>query len=71
MGSTVMHPRQVPCWITHTNARTHEIIRSGFDRSPCSRARDQGRGPLLPSVDKVDNATGERYQIFHHLEPGA
>src|SRR6476659_8291871 len=34
MGEAAMHPRQLPCWITHTNERTHEIIRSGFDRSP-------------------------------------
>jgi tRNA uridine 5-carboxymethylaminomethyl modification enzyme len=34
VGDAAMHPRQVPCWITHTNERTHEIIRSGFDRSP-------------------------------------
>src|SRR5512146_1610302 len=34
IGRADMHPRQVPCWITHTNERTHEIIRSGFDRSP-------------------------------------
>src|SRR2546421_6711082 len=34
MGSRTLHPQQVPCWITHTNARTHEIIRGGLDRSP-------------------------------------
>ena len=34
MGRADMHPRQVPCWITNTNERTHDIIRSGFDRSP-------------------------------------
>ncbi|MDR2991142.1 MAG: tRNA uridine-5-carboxymethylaminomethyl(34) synthesis enzyme MnmG, partial [Burkholderiaceae bacterium] len=34
MGNAALHPRQLPCWITHTNTRTHEIIKSGFDRSP-------------------------------------
>src|SRR5208282_85397 len=34
LGERVMHPRQLPCWITHTNERTHEIIRGGLDRSP-------------------------------------
>ncbi|MFX8090540.1 FAD-dependent oxidoreductase, partial [Acinetobacter baumannii] len=34
MGRADMHPRQVPCWVTHTNERTHDIIRAGLDRSP-------------------------------------
>src|SRR5690606_40210971 len=34
LGNASMHPRQLPCWITHTNARTHDIIRGGLDRSP-------------------------------------
>ncbi|KAF4531192.1 hypothetical protein B566_EDAN019245, partial [Ephemera danica] len=41
-GSSAMHPKQVPCWITHTNARTHEIIRSGFDRSPMFTGKIEG-----------------------------
>ena len=51
-----MHPRQVPCWITHTNARTHEIIRSGFDRSPMFTGEIDGVGPrYCPSIeDKVN-----------------
>jgi tRNA uridine 5-carboxymethylaminomethyl modification enzyme len=70
MGSAAMHPRQVPCWITHTNERTHEIIRSGFDRSPMFTGRIEGVGPrYCPSVeDKVNRfADKESHQIF--LEP--
>ena len=70
MGSTAMHPRQVPCWITHTNARTHEIIRSGFDRSPMFTGKIEGVGPrYCPSVeDKINRfADKESHQIF--LEP--
>jgi tRNA uridine 5-carboxymethylaminomethyl modification enzyme len=55
MGNTAMHPQQVPCWITHTNARTHDIIRSGFDRSPMFTGVIEGVGPrYCPSIeDKV------------------
>ncbi len=70
MGKASMHPRQVPCWITHTNARTHEIIRSGFDRSPMFTGKIEGVGPrYCPSVeDKVNRfADKEAHQIF--LEP--
>jgi len=70
MGNTAMHPRQVPCWITHTNARTHEIIRSGFDRSPMFTGKIEGVGPrYCPSVeDKINRfADKESHQIF--LEP--
>ena len=45
MGRADMHPAQVPCWITHTNERTHEIIRSGFDRSPMFTGKIEGVGP--------------------------
>jgi tRNA uridine 5-carboxymethylaminomethyl modification enzyme len=44
LGDVSQHPRQVPCWITHTNARTHEIIRSGFDRSPMFTGVIEGWG---------------------------
>jgi len=56
MGRAAQHPQQVPCWITHTNARTHEIIRSGFDRSPMFTGTIEGVGPrYCPSVeDKVN-----------------
>ena len=70
MGRAEQHPRQVPCWITHTNARTHEIIRSGFDRSPMFTGTIEGVGPrYCPSVeDKVNRfADKESHQIF--LEP--
>ncbi|MEB5966359.1 MULTISPECIES: tRNA uridine-5-carboxymethylaminomethyl(34) synthesis enzyme MnmG [Comamonas] len=70
MGNRDMHPRQMPCWITHTNARTHEIIRSGFDRSPMFTGKIEGVGPrYCPSVeDKINRfADKESHQIF--LEP--
>jgi tRNA uridine 5-carboxymethylaminomethyl modification enzyme len=70
MGNAAMHPRQMPCWITHTNERTHEIIRSGFDRSPMFTGRIEGVGPrYCPSVeDKINRFAGkESHQIF--LEP--
>ncbi|QNP47275.1 tRNA uridine-5-carboxymethylaminomethyl(34) synthesis enzyme MnmG [Diaphorobacter aerolatus] len=70
MGNQAMHPRQMPCWITHTNARTHEIIRSGFDRSPMFTGKIEGVGPrYCPSVeDKINRfADKESHQIF--LEP--
>ena len=47
-----MHPRQVPCWITHTNERTHEIIRSGFDRSPMFTGMIEGVGPRYCPSDR-------------------
>ena len=70
MGHTVPHPQQVPCWVTHTNAETHAIIRSGFDRSPMFTGKIEGVGPrYCPSVeDKINRfADKESHQIF--LEP--
>jgi tRNA uridine 5-carboxymethylaminomethyl modification enzyme len=70
MGSESMHPQQVPCWITHTNQRTHEIIRSGFDRSPMFTGVIEGVGPrYCPSIeDKINRfADKDSHQIF--LEP--
>jgi tRNA uridine 5-carboxymethylaminomethyl modification enzyme len=70
MGNAGMHPRQVPCWITHTNERTHEIIRSGFDRSPMFTGKIEGVGPrYCPSVeDKINRfADKSSHQVF--LEP--
>jgi tRNA uridine 5-carboxymethylaminomethyl modification enzyme len=70
MGHAGQHPRQVPCWITHTNERTHEIIRSGFDRSPMFTGVIEGVGPrYCPSIeDKVNRfADKASHQIF--LEP--
>lgn len=70
LGRAEQHPRQVPCWITHTNERTHEIIRSGFDRSPMFTGVIEGVGPrYCPSIeDKVNRfADKDSHQIF--LEP--
>lgn len=70
MGHASQHPRQVPCWITHTNERTHEIIRSGFDRSPMFTGVIEGVGPrYCPSIeDKINRfADKDSHQIF--LEP--
>ncbi len=70
MGRKEMHPEQVPCWITHTNQKTHDIIRSGFDRSPMFTGKIEGVGPrYCPSVeDKINRfADKESHQIF--LEP--
>ncbi len=70
LGSASQHPRQVPCWITHTHAGTHEIIRSGFDRSPMFTGVIEGVGPrYCPSIeDKVHRfADKDSHQIF--LEP--
>jgi len=70
MGSAAQHPQQLPCWITHTNERTHEIIRSGFDRSPMFTGVIEGVGPrYCPSIeDKINRfADKDSHQIF--LEP--
>ncbi len=69
-GNAAMHPRQVSCWITHTNLHTHEIIRSGFDRSPMFTGKIEGVGPrYCPSIeDKINRfADKDSHQIF--LEP--
>ncbi|OWY38195.1 tRNA uridine-5-carboxymethylaminomethyl(34) synthesis enzyme MnmG [Xenophilus sp. AP218F] len=69
-GKREMHPRQLPCWITHTNERTHEIIRSGFDRSPMFTGVIEGVGPrYCPSIeDKINRfADKDSHQVF--LEP--
>jgi tRNA uridine 5-carboxymethylaminomethyl modification enzyme len=70
IGNAAQHPAQMPCWITHTNERTHEIIRSGLDRSPMYTGVIEGVGPrYCPSVeDKIHRfADKESHQIF--LEP--
>ena len=70
MGTPEQHPQQLPCWVTHTNARTHEIVRSGFDRSPMFTGVIEGVGPrYCPSIeDKVNRfADKDSHQIF--LEP--
>jgi len=70
LGRPDQHPQQMPCWITHTNERTHAIIRSGFDRSPMFTGKIDGIGPrYCPSVeDKINRfADKDSHQIF--LEP--
>ncbi|MFC5510833.1 tRNA uridine-5-carboxymethylaminomethyl(34) synthesis enzyme MnmG [Massilia jejuensis] len=70
MGNAAMHPKQVPCWVTHTNARTHDIIRNGLDRSPMYTGVIEGVGPrYCPSIeDKIHRfSSKESHQIF--LEP--
>ncbi len=70
MGNVAQHPAQLPCWITHTNERTHDIIRSGLDRSPMYTGVIEGVGPrYCPSVeDKIHRfADKDSHQIF--LEP--
>lgn len=70
LGNTAMHPRQLPCWITHTNEHTHDIIRGGLDRSPMYTGVIEGVGPrYCPSIeDKIHRfADKASHQIF--LEP--
>jgi len=70
MGVAAQHPRQLPCWITETNERTHDIIRAGLDRSPMYMGIIEGVGPrYCPSVeDKITRFAGKNsHQIF--LEP--
>ncbi len=70
MGHAGLHPKQLPCWITHTNRATHDIIRAGLDRSPMYTGVIEGVGPrYCPSIeDKIHRfADKEAHQIF--LEP--
>lgn len=70
LGSQDQHPAQVSCWITHTNARTHEIIASNLDRSPMYSGVIEGIGPrYCPSIeDKIHRfADKDSHQVF--LEP--
>jgi tRNA uridine 5-carboxymethylaminomethyl modification enzyme len=70
LGRASEHPRQLPCHITHTNERTHQIIRAAFDRSPMFTGAIEGTGPrYCPSVeDKVHRFAGKSsHQVF--VEP--
>jgi tRNA uridine 5-carboxymethylaminomethyl modification enzyme len=70
LGAAAQHPKQVCCWITQTNSRTHEIIRSGLSRSPMYTGAIEGVGPrYCPSIeDKITRFAGkDSHQIF--LEP--
>ncbi len=70
LGRAEQHPAQLPCWITHSNPRTHDIIRAGLDRSPMFTGVIEGIGPrYCPSIeDKIHRFAGrDSHQIF--LEP--
>ena len=70
MGKAGQHPQQLPCWITHTNEQTHDIIRGGLDRSPLFTGVIEGVGPrYCPSIeDKITRFADKlSHQIF--IEP--
>lgn len=70
LGDVSMHPRQIPCYITHTNEKTHDIIRANLDRSPMFSGKIEGVGPrYCPSIeDKIHRfADKDSHQIF--IEP--
>ena len=70
LGSADQHPQQLPCWITHTNAATHDVIRANLDRSPMYSGVIEGVGPrYCPSIeDKIHRfADKDSHNIF--LEP--
>ncbi|ASO28005.1 tRNA uridine-5-carboxymethylaminomethyl(34) synthesis enzyme MnmG [Vibrio sp. V09_P4A23P171] len=70
MGQREQHPRQIPCYITHTNDKTHDVIRANLDRSPMYAGVIEGIGPrYCPSIeDKVMRfADKNSHQIF--IEP--
>jgi tRNA uridine 5-carboxymethylaminomethyl modification enzyme len=70
LGNAVQHPRQLPCWVTNTNARTHDIIRANLDRSPMYTGVIEGVGPrYCPSIeDKIHRfAAKDSHNVF--LEP--
>ncbi len=70
LGDAAQHPRQLPCWITHTNQKTHDIIRGGLDRSPMFTGVIEGVGPrYCPSIEDKINRFADKtsHQIF--LEP--
>ena len=70
LGNRAMHPPQLPCWITHTNPATHELVRKSLDRSPMYTGVIEGIGPrYCPSIeDKIQRFAGRTaHQVF--LEP--
>ncbi len=70
LGNVAQHPKQLPCWITHTNSRTHEVIRNNLDRSPMYAGVIEGVGPrYCPSIeDKIHRfADKDSHNVF--LEP--
>jgi tRNA uridine 5-carboxymethylaminomethyl modification enzyme len=70
LGERAMHPAQLPCWITHTNAATHDIIRRGLDRSPLFTGVIKGVGPrYCPSIEDKVVRFAERDSHVVYLEP--
>jgi tRNA uridine 5-carboxymethylaminomethyl modification enzyme len=70
LGSATQHPRQLPCWITETNERTHEIIRSGLDRSPMYTGVIEGVGPrYCPSIEDKIHRFADKTSHHVFLEP--
>ena len=70
LGNAAQHPKQLPCWITETNERTHDIIRSGLDRSPMYTGVIEGVGPrYCPSIEDKIHRFADRNQHNVFLEP--
>jgi tRNA uridine 5-carboxymethylaminomethyl modification enzyme len=70
LGNAAQHPRQLPCWITETNERTHDIIRSGLDRSPMYTGVIEGVGPrYCPSIEDKIHRFADKSQHNVFLEP--
>lgn len=70
LGNAAQHPRQLPCWITETNERTHEIIRSGLDRSPMYTGVIEGVGPrYCPSIEDKIHRFADKTSHHVFLEP--
>ncbi|HHT7858850.1 tRNA uridine-5-carboxymethylaminomethyl(34) synthesis enzyme MnmG [Pasteurella multocida] len=70
MGSVDQHPRQIPCFITHTNEQTHEVIRNNLDRSPMYAGIIEGIGPrYCPSIEDKVMRFSERNSHQIYLEP--
>ncbi|URJ91383.1 tRNA uridine-5-carboxymethylaminomethyl(34) synthesis enzyme MnmG [Pasteurella multocida] len=70
MGSVEQHPRQIPCFITHTNEQTHEVIRNNLDRSPMYAGIIEGIGPrYCPSIEDKVMRFSERNSHQIYLEP--
>ena len=70
LGSAAQHPKQLPCWITETNERTHDIIRSGLDRSPMYTGVIEGVGPrYCPSIEDKIHRFADKNQHNVFLEP--
>lgn len=69
-GSRQMHPKQIPCWVTSTNLQTHEIFKSGFDRSPMFTGVIEGVGPrYCPSIEDKINRFADKQSHQVYLEP--